>query len=64
MPSTGLKGWLRDERVAGEGKAKSRSVDNVAEESGFDESVELVITEADDSTQLSDCQKCTCYVAG
>jgi len=58
IPAAGLKGRLRDERVTGDGKAKSRSVDSIAEEADGDESIELVITEADDSTQPSDSQQC------
>jgi len=64
IPSVGLKGRLRDEPVSAEKKVKSRSVDNVVDDAaGSHESVDLVIAEADNSTQLSDSQKCNhCYV--
>jgi len=62
VPSVGLKGRLPGESVTGHGKVKSRSVDSIGEEADGDDSVELVITEADNSTQLSDSQKCNFYI--
>ena len=59
IPSSGLQGrHLCDEFVTGDSTAKSRSVDNIAEEASYDGSLDLVITEADDAMQLSDSQKC------
>jgi len=56
IPSSGLKGQLCNDAVTGGRKANSRSGDSVTE----DDSFELVITEPDDHTQLSDSQKCNC----
>ena len=62
VPSVGLKGHVHDESMTGHCKVKSHSVDSIGEEADGDDSLELVITEADNSTQLSDSQKCKCYI--
>jgi len=62
IPSAGLIGrWPCDESVTGNSTAMSCSSDNVAEEASYDDSLDLVITEPDDATQLSDSQKCNNY---
>ena len=62
IPSAGLRGQqLRNESLTGYSRVKSRSADNVAEEASYDDSLDLVITEPDYGTELSDSQKCNCY---
>jgi len=56
--NVGLGTQPRDWSDVGDRRAKSRSVDSITEESGFDDSLDLVITEPDYSTQFSDSQKC------
>ena len=46
----------------GSSKARSCSADNVAKDGSYDDSLDLVITEPDDATQLSNSQKCTCHI--
>jgi len=46
----------------GSSKARSCSADNVAKDGSYDDSLDLVITEPDNATQLSNSQKCTCHI--